>query len=45
MPKDAKMPKEYKLVKNPKFKPAKVKFNGKYFRKRLREIRLGGLLR
>ncbi len=29
---------EARLVVNPKFKLPKVKFNGKYFRKRMREI-------
>lgn len=37
------MSKEARLVKNPKFKlpKVKIKFNGKYFRKRLREIKKG----
>jgi len=30
--------KEVRLVKNPKFRVPKVKFNGKYFNKRMREI-------
>jgi len=30
---------EAKLVKNPRFRLPKVKFNGKYFSKRMREIR------
>lgn len=30
---------EVRLVSNPEFKLPKVKFNGKYFRKRMREIR------
>ena len=30
---------EAKLVKNPKFRLPKVKFDGKYFRKRMKEVR------
>lgn len=31
--------KEAKIVKKPKFKVPKVKFNGKYYRKRMRELK------
>ncbi len=30
---------EVRIVKNPKFRVPKVKFNGKYFAKRMREIK------
>ena len=38
---DLNTPGEAKLVKKPKFKFPKVKFNGKYYRKRVREIKKG----